>query len=184
MARELSSIAATHGIGFKEHNGDYLSSAICRIHPQLGITGMNVAPEFGFVETSALFELAELERKLFKEGWIGEEALSGIAELLVDRTFEGTPWRKWADPAVKAMSVEALEQDRYLRITIAKVCGHYVYDEPAIAAARATLYRNIDAFALTEKSADEYVYSRVMASIDRYIGCFGLVGINGSFLDR
>jgi D-tagatose-1,6-bisphosphate aldolase subunit GatZ/KbaZ len=184
MARELSAMAAAHGVGFKEHNGDYLSSAICRMHPELGITGMNVAPEFGFVETSALFELAESELKLFKEGWIGAKSLSGMAELLVDRTFESAPWRKWIDPVAKAMSVEALAGDRHMRTTIAKVCGHYVYDEPAISAARATLFRNIDAYGLTEKSAEEYVYSRVLASIDRYIACFGLGGINESLPDR
>jgi D-tagatose-1,6-bisphosphate aldolase subunit GatZ/KbaZ len=178
MARELSTIAAAHGVGFKEHNGDYLSSAICHLHPALGITGMNVAPEFGLVETSALLELADLEEKLFKEGWVAESGLSGIASLIIDKTFHATPWRKWADPAVKAMSPDAVERDRDVRKTIARVCGHYVYNDPEIERARKRLYENINAYGLIEESAERYVYSRVRASIERYIKCFNLVGVN------
>ena len=67
QAAALSAAAAKHGIGLKEHNGDYLSAPTCRIHPELGISAMNVAPEFGLKETEAILHLAELEQKLIGE---------------------------------------------------------------------------------------------------------------------
>lgn len=50
-ARKLSENAEKHGVGIKEHNGDYLSDAVLLEHLPLGVTAMNVAPEFGVVET-------------------------------------------------------------------------------------------------------------------------------------
>ena len=51
--KNLSSIARRYKVGLKEHNGDYLDDAILLEHPALGVTAMNVAPEFGTVETQA-----------------------------------------------------------------------------------------------------------------------------------
>ena len=59
----LSANAAKHGVGVKEHNGDYLSDKILLEHPVLGITAMNVAPEFGVIETRAYLELAKTEKR-------------------------------------------------------------------------------------------------------------------------
>ena len=38
MTLQLSAIAESYGVGFKEHNGDYLSAASCRIHKDIGVT--------------------------------------------------------------------------------------------------------------------------------------------------
>lgn len=38
----------------KEHNGDYLLDKTLREHPIIGINAINVAPEFGVVETRAI----------------------------------------------------------------------------------------------------------------------------------
>ena len=157
---ELSAIAAHYGVGFKEHNGDYLSAATCRVHPDLGVTGMNVAPEFGLVETDALLALADLEAKLVRKGWLEASAASNLRELFLQRSFADTPWKKWVTPEIKKLPVEAVQADTSLRLVIARVCGHYTYDMPEVLAARRRLYENVNRFELVE-DAEAFVVGRV-----------------------
>jgi len=176
-SRELVGIAVKNGIGFKEHNGDYLSAATCRIHPDLGITGMNVAPEFGLVETDACLALADDEAKLVREGWLEEADSSHFRELLLEITFTQTPWKKWMLDEVKQMDRQAVAADVALRVLIARVCGHYTYDLPEIHQARQNLYRNIERFGLLD-DAQGFVLERVQRQIEFYLHHFRLDGIN------
>jgi len=173
----LASIAAALGVGFKEHNGDYLSAASCRIHPDIGVTGMNVAPEFGLVETDALLELADLEMKLVREGWIVPADAANLRELLGELTFAETPWRKWMTDDVRAMPREAVESDAAARTLIARVCGHYTYGCRRVRAARKTLRLNVERFALVE-NAGRYELDKVRDRIEFYIRHFRLTGVN------
>ncbi len=133
--RTLAAIAERYGIGLKEHNGDYLSAASCRIHPEIGVTGMNVAPEFGLVESEACLELARQEWKLRQEGWLGAGEYSGFAELLRERTFAQAPWSKWLTEDLMDVPHEVIEQDGLVRERITHVCGHYVSGDPEVASA-------------------------------------------------
>jgi len=177
QTRRLVKIAADCGIGFKEHNGDYLSAATCRIHPELGVSGMNVAPEFGLVETDACLHLAALEAKLVGEGWVAEDQASGFKELIRERTFADSPWGKWMTDEIKALPAERIEADDALRLLISRVCGHYVYPMPAVAQARKTLFANIDRHKLVD-SAEQFVTSRVREAIEYYLEPFALKGVN------
>ena len=40
-----------YGIYIKQHNTDYLSNDTLKWLPRLGIHAVNVAPEFGFIES-------------------------------------------------------------------------------------------------------------------------------------
>ena len=178
---ELVKMAAKYGVGFKEHNGDYLSAATCRIHPKLGVTGMNVAPEFGLVETDALLTLADLEQKLVGEGWLKETESSRLRSLVLEKSFADTPWKKWMTDDVQKLPAEKIQADAALRLLIARVCGHYTYDDPAVKAARLRLYANLDQHRLIEppdKSADAFVVRRVQDAIKFYIRHFALTGVN------
>ena len=179
--RRLAQIAARYGIGLKEHNGDYLSAASCRVHPELGVTGMNVAPEFGLVETDALLALADLEAKLVREGWLADAAASHLREILLDRTFAASPWKKWMTDDVRKLPPDRIASDAATRLLIARVCGHYVYDDPAVRAARATLYSNLDASRMIgepDSTAEGFVLARVRGAIEFYICHFALEGVN------
>ncbi len=176
----LVKIAAGYGVGFKEHNGDYMSAASCRVHPQLGVTGMNVAPEFGLVETDALLALADLEEKLVGEGWLKAADASGLRSLVVEKAF-AAPWKKWMTDDIKKLPHETIASDRYLRGLIARVCGHYTYDDPQIKAARARLYANIDSHKMIEppvSSASAFVLQKVQSAIEFYNRHFALEGVN------
>jgi D-tagatose-1,6-bisphosphate aldolase subunit GatZ/KbaZ len=174
----LAAAAARFGVGLKEHNGDYLSAASCRAHPELGVTGMNVAPEFGLVETDALLALAGLEEKLAREGWLLEAKLSGLAASLRELTFVRAPWDKWLTPELKTRPRAELEKDEAVRLRVTRVCGHYLFADPAIRAARARLHENVERFGLTEQGPEAYVRARIEEAIDFYARHFRLEGLN------
>jgi len=178
QTKELVEIAARFGVGLKEHNGDYLSAATCRVHPDIGITGMNVAPEYGLVETDALLELEHLEQKLVREGWLKAADASDLRELLLKLTFEKSPWTKWMTKDIKVLGTEVIEKDAALRLLIGRVCGHYVYDRPEMLAARKRLYKNVDAYELVEGGAEAFVTKKVRDSIEFYLEHFRCKGLN------
>ena len=180
QTRQLVEIAAKYGVGLKEHNGDYLSAASCRVHPDIGITGMNVAPEYGLVETDALLELEHLEQKLVREGWLKAEDASDLRGLLLRLTFETSPWNKWMTKDIKDLGRERIEKDAALRLLIARVCGHYTYDMPEMLEARKKLYKNIDAYEMVEGEAKGFVTKKVRDSIEFYLEHFRCRGINAS----
>jgi tagatose-1,6-bisphosphate aldolase non-catalytic subunit AgaZ/GatZ len=178
QTEELVAIAARYGVGFKEHNGDYLSAASCRIHPDIGVTGVNVAPEFGLVETDGCLTLADLEMKLVREGWLAKRRASHFRELLLERTFTDSPWVKWMTKELGRLPREHLADDQALRLLIARVCGHYVYNDSDVKTARCRLYENVDRFDLAEGGAERFVIDRVRDAIEFYLRHFRLMGIN------
>jgi D-tagatose-1,6-bisphosphate aldolase subunit GatZ/KbaZ len=69
-AATLSTIAARHSCGLKEHNADYLPDSVLLGHPLLGVAAANVAPEFAVAETDAYLHLARTEEVAHKVGAI------------------------------------------------------------------------------------------------------------------
>lgn len=175
---KLAGIAARYGVGLKEHNGDYLSAVSCRVHPDLGVTGMNVAPEFGLIETDALLTLDALEGKLVREGWIAPAEASHLLELLRELTFSKAPWEKWVTEEMKQLSRERIAQDSSLRLLIARVCGHYIFSDEQMKRAVKNLFDNVDRFHMLPESAASFVRQRVEAGIEFYIKNFRLAGLN------
>jgi hypothetical protein len=139
---------------------------------------MNVAPEFGLVETDALLALAGLEDKLAREGWLEEGQLSGLASCLRELTFTRAPWDKWLTPELARRERPELERDEAVRLRIARVCGHYLFADPAVRAARARLFENVERFRLVEGGPAAFVQRRVEGAIDFYAVNFALEGLN------
>lgn len=177
QAKELVGVAAKFGIGLKEHNGDYLDADSCSIHPDIGITAMNVAPEFGLVETEALLHLAGLEQKLVDEGQIKPENSSNLKQLFLDLAWKNSPWIKWMTDDIKKLGKEKIEKDTSLRLLIARVCGHYVYNTKEVISARKKLYANVNNFNLAD-NAERFVIDKVRNSIEFYMKHFRLKNIN------
>jgi hypothetical protein len=175
--KSLVKVAEKYGAGLKEHNGDYLSGITCRLHPMLGVAGMNVAPEFGLVETDALLELAAREEKLLREGWIKDAAFSNLQSLLLEKTFTDSPWKKWLTPEQKKLQDKEIGKDHYLRLLIARVCGHYVYCDPQVEEAVSKLFKNINALS-DGKPAAEFVIEKIAERIEFYITNFNMDDIN------
>ncbi len=170
----LSTNAAKHGVGVKEHNGDYLSDKILLEHPVLGITAMNVAPEFGVVETRAYLELAATEKRIFGE----DKASNVVAEMSKD-AVAGERWRKWVVGDMATASVEDVLKDEELTAMITDICGHYTYETPAVKAEIEKMLSNLKAAGV---DGEAYVNYCLKNSIDRYAFCFGMHGLTSKLL--
>ncbi len=167
-ATKLSDITHKYGTGLKEHNGDYLSNTILLEHPVIGLDAMNVAPEFGLVETEALLELATTEEK-----FIAKENQSNIRAVLSKHAVEGQRWRKWmVGGKGKATICEIMENEEDVKL-ITSMCGHYTLEDEEVKSAINKLNANIESLGL---EPTKYVIKKIKDSIDRYIYCFGLYG--------
>lgn len=167
-ATKLSEITEKYGTGLKEHNGDYLVNKILLEHPVIGLAAMNVAPEFGLVETEALLELSEIEDK-----FVPENKRSGIRTILAEHAVKGERWRKWMMGEKRTASVEEIMKSEEDVTLITSMCGHYTLEDKEVKAAVNKLYANTEALGLFPQ---KYVVKKIKDSIDRYIYCFGLYG--------
>ncbi len=174
-ATTLSDITHKYGTGLKEHNGDYLSNAILLEHPVIGLDAMNVAPEFGLVETEALLELATAEEK-----FVAKEKQSNIRAILAKHAVEGQRWRKWMVGDKGKYSVEEIMKDAEDVKLITSMCGHYTLEDAEVKAAVTKLNENTEKLGLSPKT---YVIKKIKDSIDRYVYCFGLYGTTSAIIN-
>ena len=170
----LSQNAAKHGVGVKEHNGDYLSDKILLEHPVLDITAMNVAPEFGTVETRAYLELARTEQRT-----VPEEKRSHLAEEISLYAVKSERWRKWMVGDTAKAAVEEVLMDAELTAQITDICGHYTYEVPAVNAEINKMLSNLKEIGI---DGEGYVNYMLKNSIDRYAYCFGMHGLSSKLL--
>jgi len=89
----------------KEHNGDYMSVDLIREKFNLGLDSINIAPEFGYIQTCAILEILDEEKK----------------ELFYNLCYKFSKWQKWVD---SDFVPEKNKQD------LIKISGHYVYSHP------------------------------------------------------
>lgn len=163
-AKELCRISDSHGLGFKEHNVDYLPEHLLRMHPDIGITAVNVAPEFGHVETSAYLEAGS------------ECDYLDFEKTLKDTVISSRKWEKWLkDP--EAVTIETVEQNQQLANEVAIVNGHYFFSDPGIKAEKAQLEKRFKT--ATGKSLDGFAIEKIKDSIARYVKALNLEGFNG-----
>lgn len=92
------------GILPKEHNGDYLNSNLIREKFSLGLEAINIAPEFGVIET-----LCVLDR-------IGSN--NDLLDTLHLLCVESGKWKKWVDD-----DFDPFDNKKQL----IKICGHYMF---------------------------------------------------------
>lgn len=170
----LSTNAAKHGVGVKEHNGDYLSDKILLEHPVLGITAMNVAPEFGTVETRAYLELARTEKRT-----VSPEKCSRLAEEMALYAVKSERWRKWMVGDTAKASVEEILANADLVAQITDICGHYTYEIPTVKSEINKMLENLKEIGI---DGEGYVNYMLKNSIDRYAYCFGMHGLTSKLI--
>jgi len=90
----------------KEHNGDYVESSIIRSKFDKGLDAINIAPEFGRMETECYLDRLN-----------GDEF-----ESLFQICYESKTWVKWLNGDDSFNPFENKER-------IIKVCGHYVFSD-------------------------------------------------------
>jgi tagatose-1,6-bisphosphate aldolase non-catalytic subunit AgaZ/GatZ len=178
-AKKLADIAMKYNVGLKEHNGDYLDDYILLEHPKLGVTGMNVAPEFGTVETKAYLQLTKVEEQLYILGIIKEK--SRLAEVLIEESVKSERWRKWMIDDVVYLDVDEVFKNKELSYKIAEISGHYTYNIDIVKEERLRLYSNLKKAGI---NGEKYVIEKLMDSIGRYVKCLNLEGFTSKVLKR
>ncbi len=170
----LSANAAKHGVGVKEHNGDYLSDKILLEHPVLGITAMNVAPEFGVVETRAYLELAATEKRT-----VAPDVCSKLAQEMSAAAVKSERWRKWMVGDTATADVDQVLADEALTAQITDICGHYTYEIPVVKEELNKMLTNLRNVGI---DGEGYVNYMLKNSMDRYAFCFGMHGLTSKLL--
>ena len=101
---KMVSMCKKFGKKSKEHNGDYLSSDEYKVRFDMGLDSINIAPEFGQLET-----LCYLEK-------MGEDI-----EEYYNICYDSKRWEKWVDD-------DFVPEDN--KKELIKICGHYVFSDP------------------------------------------------------
>ncbi len=151
-ARDLVAICNKHGLLLKEHNLDYASDEILKDHRPAGIHSVNVAPEFGTLETVKLLDLLA-KYKMRKE-----------YRKFIRIAVKSGKWEKW--------SISELSDEQK-----ATICGHYVFDDPEVKEIRASLSEKIVPQPVTEfeiKSwdLDDVLKAEISTRIIKYLRSF------------
>ena len=103
--KDMLEICNNYNLKSKEHNGDYMSVDLIREKFNLGLDSINIAPEFGYLQTCAILENLDEEK----------------IELFYNLCYKFGKWQKWVDADFVP---EKNKQD------LIKISGHYVYSHP------------------------------------------------------
>jgi hypothetical protein len=116
---DMCSVVKKHGLISKEHNGDYLDNTLLRTKFDNGLKSINVAPEFGQIETKVLYQLMDDTTK----------------ERFYDICYDSNRWVKW-------VSDDFVPEDNKEKII--NICGHYVFSNPEFLKLKGGLPVDID----------------------------------------
>lgn len=174
---ELGEIAAQHGVGLKEHNGDYLSEFVLSLHPAIGITATNVAPEYGYAESVVLLRLARVEKELAALGIL--EQASDFERVFTLAAANCGRWRKWMVGERRDATSEDVLADPEFSQLIVELAGHYTYMDADVVAAQNRMYENLERAGLMP---ERLVVDAIKASVSRYVDCFNLEGLTSRLL--
>ena len=96
-------VAKKYGLLSKEHNGDYIPSSLIKEKMQLGLDSINIAPEFGLIETNTYLDNEIDIEKFWKI------------------CYDSNRWVKWVSEDFNPI---------INKIELIKICGHYVFSDP------------------------------------------------------
>lgn len=120
--REMITTVGSHGLLTKEHNGDYLPPHLIKEKFSLGLDSINIAPEFGQIETKTILKkIKEENPKLLNLMW--------------EICYNSKKWEKWV-----GSDFSPTEQKEEL----INICGHYVLSQDLFLDTIKTKFSGID----------------------------------------
>ena len=122
--KEMIAVCKQFNIKSKEHNGDYIPVSVIKEKFDLGLDTINIAPEFGLIETQTYLNVIQRN-----DNWI--ENLNIFWKIC----FDSKKWEKWVD---KDFNPYGNQTD------IIKICGHYVLSYPEFLSKIKAQFPNID----------------------------------------
>ena len=102
--RDMISICNDFNIASKEHNGDYLDSKLIRDKFKMGLSAINIAPEFGVMESSCIINRISENSSVFNR--------------MYDLCYASGQWKKWVDETFNPYEN---------RKQLVRICGHYMF---------------------------------------------------------
>ena len=146
---KMIEICKKYKIFMKEHNGDYLSDDSLKWHPKLGIHSVNVAPEFGVIESKSLVKL------------LTKFKLKKILSEYLEISYSSKKWKKWMLPNTQTNDYEK-----------AIISGHYVFSDKKFLRLKEKAKK-----ILFNKGVniDNYLQLEIEKSISRYLKFFKLI---------
>jgi len=118
---KMLEVAKKHSLISKEHNGDYIHDNILSNKFICGLNGINIAPEFGQLETKIILEE------------IGDN--QDLLEKFYQICYESKRWVKWVSHDFNPFQK---------KIELINICGHYVFSNPEFIQIKKLLNINID----------------------------------------
>jgi hypothetical protein len=108
--KQMINVCKKYNILSKEHNGDYLTTDEVKKRFNLGLDSINIAPEFGFIETRTILEeiYNNQQEELFEE--------------FFDLCYQSGKWKKWVS--------ENFYLTSFSKHVIIRIAGHYVFSNP------------------------------------------------------
>lgn len=103
---EMLDVCKKYNVISKEHNGDYIPITVIKEKFSLGLDCINIAPEFGLIETQTYLDNIQDEETLF-DFW--------------DICYKSDKWKKWVNSDFDPIND---------KIELIKICGHYVLSYP------------------------------------------------------
>jgi len=100
---DMIAVAKKYDLLTKEHNGDYIPVSTIKDKFNLGLDAINIAPEFGLIETQTYLD------------YIGNDA--NLLERFWDICYKSNKWIKWVDKDFDPINN---------KVELIKICGHYV----------------------------------------------------------
>jgi len=142
-------ICNKNNIWMKAHNTDYVSNEALQSHPKLGIHAVNIAPEFGVIETKSILQILK-ENNLIK-----------LRDKFLEISYESKKWEKW-------MVKDSLASNYEKSI----IAGHYVFSLEACKEVFLEARRDLEKKNI---SFDSYVRSSIKKGIMRYVKYLSLI---------
>jgi hypothetical protein len=117
---DMIGVAKKHNLLSKEHNGDYIPVSIIKEKFNLGLDAINIAPEFGLIETQT---------------YLDEIKDSELFEKYFQICYDSKKWVKWVNENF----------DPYLnKEELIRICGHYILSNPEFLFHIKSKFPNID----------------------------------------
>ena len=169
QAAKLSKAANEYGIGLKEHNCDYLSDYLLGLHPAIGVTAANVAPEFGVAETRAYLLLNKMEIFFRDSGLVSK--ISDFGRVFRDASIESERWRKWMTGNKKSYTPDEVKKDEETSKLIVEISGHYTFNNEAVKTEKEKMFANLEKAGVNPQKT---VMNEITRSMERYVNHFNL----------
>jgi hypothetical protein len=120
---KMLKICKKYNLISKEHNGDYISNDILKEKFILGLNSINIAPEFGQIETNVLLEeINSLNRN---------DLLDDFFQICL----KSNKWKKWVSNDFDPLNN---------KLELINICGHYVFSSEEFLIIKHQLSKDID----------------------------------------